>query len=67
MNNVGLIIKNSYCNGFFGRRYDLCDSVIESEGKDWVVIRINEQECEFAFFKHGDKQECIDSWCEEFE
>lgn len=39
MSNVNKKITNFYCNGFFGRRYDLTDVVIEAEGKDWIVIR----------------------------
>jgi len=38
--NVGKKITDFYCNGFFGRRYDLTDSIIEGEGEDWIVIRI---------------------------
>lgn len=30
MSNIGKKIKNFYCNGFAGRRYDLTDSVIEA-------------------------------------
>jgi hypothetical protein len=39
MTNIGRIINDPYCNGFFGRRYDLAGSEITSEGETWIVIR----------------------------
>jgi len=37
--NVGKIINDYYCGGFFGRNYDLSGSVIVAEGDEWIVIR----------------------------
>lgn len=39
MNNVGRIITNFYCNGYFGRNYDLEGSEIIAEGDEYLVIR----------------------------
>jgi len=62
--NTGKTIKDSYCNGCFGRRYDLIGSIIEAEGYDWIVIRTNEGRPEFASFTDNeDKEECISRWC----
>ncbi|MGL4781479.1 MAG: hypothetical protein ACRCXN_11695 [Bacteroidales bacterium] len=65
--NVGRIIKDFYCNGFSGRRYDLTNSVIEAEGNDWIVIRTEEGEPILLVFDkdYHNKQELIDKWCEE--
>jgi hypothetical protein len=38
-NNIGRTITDFYCNGFFGRDYDLADAVIIAEGDEYVVIR----------------------------
>jgi hypothetical protein len=62
MNNIGKTIKDFYCNGFAGRRYDLAGSVIENEGKDWIVIRTEENEPIFINFGIWLKQEHIDNW-----
>ena len=45
--NVGKVITDFFCNGWFGRRYDLEGAVIEAEGKDWILIRIkaDDDEC----------------------
>jgi len=37
--NIGRTIKDSYCNGYFGRDYDFCNSVIIAEGDEYLVIR----------------------------
>ena len=78
MNNIGRKIKDFYCNGFAGRRYDLEGSIIEHEGDDYMVIRTDKGEPIFIGFftfdngeiyKDGwhykDKQEMIDWWCGE--
>jgi hypothetical protein len=39
MSNVGRIISDFYCGGFFGRCYDLMGSVIVAEDDGWIVIR----------------------------
>jgi hypothetical protein len=58
------IIKDGYCNGCFGRRYDLHGAEIESEGSDWVVIRTKEGEPLFASFADNeDMEETINEWC----
>ena len=78
MDNVGRIIKDFYCNGFFGREYDFSGATIVGEGEDWMVIRKEDGKIAFADFQayrkvpgaiilvpRTDKQEFIDSWCEE--
>ena len=62
MSNVGLKITDGYCNGFAGRRYDLEGSVIEAEGKDWIVIRIDSDKPEFLNLRGYDKQYYINMW-----
>jgi hypothetical protein len=52
MDNVGRKIKDSYCNGFAGRRYDLEGSIIEHEGDDYMVIRTEKGEPIFIGFLH---------------
>ena len=65
MNNTGRVIVNHYCNGFFGRRYDLSGSTIEAEGYDWIVIRLEDGGVAFADVKNSDKQSLIEKWCNE--
>ena len=62
MSNIGLRITDGYCNGFAGRRYDLVDSIIEAEGKDWIVIRTSAGSPIFMDLKDWDKQEYINEW-----
>ena len=71
MSNVGKVIRDGYCNGFFGRRYDLCRSEIVAEGAEWLVIRTEKNEILFASFqfekdgvyiKRKDRQDLIDEW-----
>lgn len=62
-NNVGRTITNFYCDGFFGRDYDLDNSMIEGEGEDWIVVRKMGGEPAYAYFGDWDKQELIDEWC----
>lgn len=63
MSNIGRLILDFYCNGFAGRRYDLANSKIESEGHDWMVIRTEENNPVFINFNGWNKQELIDNWC----
>lgn len=67
MNNIGRTITDSYCNGFFGRDFDMNDSIIEAEGYDWIVVRRESGEADFARFSRGwkleQKQQLIDEWC----
>jgi len=78
MNNIGRKIKDFYCNGFAGRRYDLEGSIIEHEGDDYMIIRTDKGEPIFIGFftfdngeiykdgwHYNDKQEMIDRWCGE--
>ena len=62
MDNIGKIIKDSYCNGYAGRRYDLAESVIEAEGKDWIVCRTDKEKVIFMDFDEQNKQTYIDNW-----
>jgi hypothetical protein len=65
MNNIGRKIIDNYCNGFFGREYNLSESIIIGEGHDWIVIKTIYDGNLFADFTNGNKQELIDSWCKE--
>lgn len=62
MSNIGKEIKDFFCNGFAGRRYDLTGSIIEAEGEDWIVIRTDEGEPIFMDLQGWDKQDCINNW-----
>ena len=39
MSNIGRKIIDFYCNGYFGREYDLSGAVIIDEGDEYIVIR----------------------------
>lgn len=68
MGNVGKKINDFFCQGQFGRRYDLQGAVIVAEGLEWIVIRVNEHcredtAADFTTFKDGvEKQAFIDKW-----
>ena len=56
-------ITNDYCNGFFGRRWDLYGAKIEAIGEDWVVIRFSSDETAFASFKNKkERKDYIKQW-----
>lgn len=54
--NIGRIIKDSFCNGFFGREYDHEGSVIIAEGDEWIVIRKQSGVIQFASFQRVEFQ-----------
>ena len=54
MSNIGRIIKDGYCNGFFGRDYDFHNSVIIAEGDGYIVIRKENGIVEFGNFQSWD-------------
>jgi len=54
MNNIGRIIRDSYCNGFFGRDYDLYESEIIAEGDEYIVIKKSNGIVEFGNFQSWD-------------
>ena len=62
MDNIGKEIKDFFCNGFAGRRYDLTGSIIEAEGEDWIVIRTDEGEPIFMNLQDRDKQKYVNDW-----
>ena len=62
MSNIGKEIKDFFCNGFAGRRYDLTGSIIEAEGHDWIVIRTDEGEPIFMNLKGWDKEKYVNNW-----
>jgi hypothetical protein len=62
MSNIGKELTDFYCNGFAGRRYDLEGSIIEAEGRDWIVIRPLDGRPVFIDFNNWNKIELIDSW-----
>jgi hypothetical protein len=49
--SCGLIgtVLYGYCNGFFGRD-SYGDKVIEAVGKDWIVVRTEQNEVDFCSF-----------------
>ncbi len=63
MDNIGRVITDFYCNGFFGRDYDLTGAVIIGEGDDWLVIRKTDGTLAFTDFIGWDKEEHLDKWC----
>jgi len=54
MSNIGRIIKNGYCNGFFGRDYDFHNTVIIAEGDEYIVIRKENGIVEFGNLQSWD-------------
>ena len=50
---IGMEIKNIYCNGFFGRDYELNGAVIIDNGYDWVKIEKRNGYLKKAYFKAG--------------
>jgi hypothetical protein len=54
MSNVGRIITDFYCNGFFGRDYDFSGSEIIAEGDEWIVIKKPNGIIEFGNFQTWD-------------
>lgn len=53
-NNVGRIITDFYCGGSFGRNYDLSGAIIIAEGKNWIVIRLEDGRLDSCFFQNFD-------------
>ena len=51
MSNVGREIKDFYCNGYFGRRYDLTGARIIAEGDEFLVIKKEDGVVEFCHFQ----------------
>lgn len=54
MSNIGRVIRDGYCNGYFGRNYDYDGSVIIAEGDEYIVIRKENGIIEFANFQDWD-------------
>ncbi len=54
MNNIGRIIRDNYCNGFFGRDFDFSGSEIIAEGDEYIVIRKENGIVEFGSFQSWD-------------
>ena len=71
MNNIGRIISDFYCNGYFGREYDHANAIILAEGDDFLVIKKSSGEVVSCSFQNADfqpipsekRQELIDNWC----
>ncbi|WP_410988668.1 hypothetical protein [Bacillus cereus] len=60
---VGKEIIDFYCNGYFGRRYDLEGSVITEVGSDHITVRTRKGDFATAHFD-GDWCEVIDDTIE---
>ena len=54
MSNVGKVIKDFYCGGFFGREYDLSGAEIVAESDEWIVIKKENGLFEFGDFQYWD-------------
>jgi len=64
MSNIGRMIYG-FCSGYFdGDSYG--NKRIEAEGYDWIVVRNEHGNPEFASFDNNeDKQHLIDKWSNE--
>jgi hypothetical protein len=54
MDNIGKVIRDGYCGGFFGREFDLWGAVIVGEGESWIVIKKENGIFEFGSFQDWD-------------
>ena len=54
MGNVGRVIRDGYCNGFFGRDFDFHGSIIIAEAEEYIVIRKENGIVEFGNFQSWD-------------
>jgi hypothetical protein len=57
---VGLEIKDFYCNGFFGRRYDLEGAIIIDSGFNYITVRTRDGDMATAVFDDGWESEMRD-------
>lgn len=48
--NIGRIINDFYCGGFFGRNFDLENAKIVGEGEKWIVAETTSGEIRFTSF-----------------
>jgi hypothetical protein len=70
---VGMTIQDFYCNGFFGRTYDMEGSVIIGFGTDhndeyYLRVKKLDGDIEVAHFGSRDLdmvEEYIEEWCDE--
>lgn len=62
----GQVLTDFYCDGFFGRRYDLSGCIIIQSGTDFITIRDNDGEESTATFAEGwqrrDMAKLIEEW-----
>lgn len=54
MSNIGRTIQDFYCNGFFGRDYDLGGATIVGEGEEWLVVKKVDGMVVFGSFQSWD-------------
>jgi len=63
---VGRTITDYYCNGFFGRRYDLTGSEIIENGNNFITIRDPDGADHTTYFSPGwqirDMRTLIEEW-----
>lgn len=65
---VGLEIANFYCNGFFGREYDLAGSVVIDNTHDSLTVRTTEGIVRTAYFNDGwetEMRKLVKEWSED--
>ena len=62
--NIGKVLKDRYCNGYFGRDSYKNSRTIILEGDIWIVtMSPSDKYPEIAcFYNAKEKQECIDRW-----
>ncbi len=55
MDNIGKIITDYFCSGFFGRdHYDCEGAIIVGDGPEWIVIKKENGVCLFGDFQTYD-------------
>jgi hypothetical protein len=67
---VGMEIRDFYCNGFFGREYDLDGAIIMSNTEDSLTVRTRGGIVRTAYFTDGweeQMKEHVLEWCDEKE
>lgn len=65
ISNLGRIITDYYCGGFFGGHYNLENSKIVAEGSKWIVIETTSGEPYFGVFEGGSftKEYFLNEYC----
>lgn len=67
MNNIGKKIRDFYCNGAFGRRYDLSGAEVIDESNYSLTIKLESEDNETeeiitACFDSIEEKDIINNW-----